>query len=520
MTPNISNNRTSYYESMYAPEDKDQAIVMTPYGKGTVIRTRYPKKKNREKTEETNENDDVIMREIELTDWIRSIQQGNDGDDDENDKDSVPSPPTKSASKKREATTPQKPSTLYTPQEFPSVQPQIGDDVATMYGRGIVTNIRDNDGMLEVRVSSWRLANRDVVKCYLHPRTTKIQVVRPKKVYEMNVWEKVEHAQTLKSQANQFFSSKKYKRALELYAQAVDAVRYVQHKKDSPNTLRADLLVVMITCCNNAATCCIQLQDWDRAIKFGTNGLVLIEALEERAFLNKEGEGPSKIHRTLNQDGISDSQLFGTWQIKSLLVMARGHAEKHDTHDALTQLKKGLEKVSEYKIDGDSMHQQLASQEKQIRKLHGSCIARLKVERKKEKQRAKAMFGSGSGEEKKDEAFSSPINKQQQQQQASSSTTTGVSTSRSKSISSSTSTSSPDAVDDRTNGSNATNRQRQQQLKKQVSFADGSKPGDATTKDGPSFWEEHMEAMIVVGGIALGSALVHFALKGMQSKRR
>mmetsp|Transcript_33111 Transcript_33111/g.51338 ORF Transcript_33111/g.51338 Transcript_33111/m.51338 type:complete len:456 (-) Transcript_33111:336-1703(-) len=448
----------SNYEAMFAHEDKDKAVVSTPYGRGLVIRTRHDKKSS------------VTMREIELTDWLK--------------------PETEKG--------PQRPNTLFSPTDFPSVAPKVGDDVKTTYGRGAVTDIRD-DGILVVRISSWRLAGRSTVTCYISPNDiANVKVVQPHKIYEMNVYEKVEHAQKIKADASAKFAAKSYVEALELYAKAVDTVRYVQHKKDSPNELRADLLVVMITCCNNAATCCMQLQDWDRAQKFGRNALVLLEALHEK-------RGNSKIHALLNRDGLEDSQLFGTWQAKSHILIARGLAEKHDTEEALKHVKKGLEMVTMYKKEGDTMYQQLKSQEKQLRKLHTACKERLKLEKKKAKKAAVKMFTNIS-EEKKD-------SEKEVNQQTTSHAKLGVVEKKIAEVDSpeeippaeldSTTSDSPETESDQPSV-----LARRQEFKKQVSFADGSKPGVE-----PSFWEEHMEALILVAGVALGSALVNLAFR-------
>ena len=94
-----------------------------------------------------------------------------------------------------------------------------------------------------------------------------------------------------------------------MFARAIDAVRYVQHGADSTNELRADLIVVMITCSNNASLCSSKKKDWERAEKFAANSLVLIDALESK-------KDTSKIRKILNNDGIKDSQLFGTWKVK------------------------------------------------------------------------------------------------------------------------------------------------------------------------------------------------------------
>lgn len=256
------------FGSSFVPEDKDQAIVDTPFGKGIVVRTR--------KHGLTSE---FSMREIELVDWTRpQVPKGI-----------------------------QKPHMLYSPAKFPSVKPKIGDEVLTTWGRGKVVEIRDDDPNTHViKLSSWRLAGRSSVMCYVSAND--IEVMRPYRIYDMSIWEKVEHAEHLKHVATKKFNGKDFPGALEIYAKAVDAVRYVQHGKDSTNELRADLLVVMITCSNNAGTCCLHLKNWERAESLGHNALILIDALEERK--------DSKIRKIINADGIGDSQLFGSWKVK------------------------------------------------------------------------------------------------------------------------------------------------------------------------------------------------------------
>lgn len=173
-------------------DEKDQHLVRTPYGRGIVLRTRH--------------NDQI--KEIELIDWTEAKARGNRTNN---------------------------PNMLFSPIEFPSVKPEIGSDVMTQFGRGKVTDFR-KDNIVVVRISSWRLAGRSVVSCYLS--LNKIKVVRPHRLHEMSVYEKIEHAQDLKEKASSKFSNKEYKQALQLYAEAVDAVRYVQHKRDSTNYVR------------------------------------------------------------------------------------------------------------------------------------------------------------------------------------------------------------------------------------------------------------------------------------------
>ena len=146
-------------------------------------------------------------------------------------------------------------------------------------------------------------------------------------------------------------------------------------------------MLVMITCCNNAATCSLFLSRFEDARKFAKNALILIDALYEK-------REKSKILELLYREGMEENKIFGVWKVKSLVLIARGLAESYESEDAISTLKKALGIVTTYKREGESTYQQFVSQEKQIRRLHKTCKQRIIAERKKEKQRAQAFFRS------------------------------------------------------------------------------------------------------------------------------
>jgi tetratricopeptide (TPR) repeat protein len=327
--------------SNYISEDKNQALVVTPYGRGLVLRS---------------SRDDGI-REVQLTEWeMASSRRG--------------VPPN---------------AMLYTHQNFPSVKPLNGDHVTCQWGRGVIQAIR-KDGTIVVELSSWRLANRSQVKCYLEPSA--VQVVRKKTKSEMDVFERVELANEYKALANKQFAQKLYEPAVLTYSKAVDAVRYVQHDANSSNEVRADLIVAMITCSNNAGTCSVHLHKWDQAIKFAKNALVLIDALYP-----KRG---GKIHTILNREGYLDSKIFGEWRVKSYLLMARAQFERKDYDAALETLEGATIILNEF----NGKTSTLLSQEKEVKKLKAHCAREDKAVKKLEKKRARAMFGGGSSPSK------------------------------------------------------------------------------------------------------------------------
>jgi hypothetical protein len=363
----IRGNKYNYGD--HAPEDKHKSLVQTPYGRATVLRTRL------------DEGGSVTMRELELTDWKTAAaheqQQAKEG-----------------VQAKEPSRGPVRPATLFSPKQFPSVPCAVGDDVICLYGRGKVIKVRSEKHQVVVRLSSWRLAGRSTVTCYLS--ITAVQVVRSKKLYEMSVYERVEFAQELKKKTAADFTAKNYSAALQTYASAVDAVRYVQHKSDSSNEVRADLVVLMITCSNNAATCCTKLLHWNEAETFARNTLIIIDALEP-----KKGK---RIHVLLNQSGYTDTKLFGEWRVKSCIIIAKALAEKGDYEEAMEILKTAREVIDKYTaqeyVKQPALNQSvktLMANGKEIKKLHTQCKERRKVERDKEKKRARAMFGGGGG---------------------------------------------------------------------------------------------------------------------------
>jgi tetratricopeptide (TPR) repeat protein len=338
------------------PQDRDQRLVSTPYGRGLVVRS-HPQNG---------------IQDIQLLNW------------DWDDTDTTTTTTTSS----------RQPPMLYSPLSYESVAPMVGDDVLTVYGRGRVIALKPPQTIV-VELTSWRLAQRSTVTCYLDSSTHQVQVVRKKTLHEMNnAWERVQHAQELKKDATRHFGTKNFEKALLIYSKAVDAVRNVQHDVNSTNELRADLVLLMITCCNNAATCCIHLAKYGLAIHFSKNALVLIDALYEKRGM--------KIHSILVKEGLSDAKLFGEYKVKSLLMIAKGLVmeQQGEYADAMDVLKQANEAIAIYAAneeeeDSDSNSTLLLlSQQKQVKRLYATCIQRKKALKRKEKQRAQAMFAS------------------------------------------------------------------------------------------------------------------------------
>jgi tetratricopeptide (TPR) repeat protein len=352
----------------HTSNDQGQLLVQTPFGRGLIVRTRSSKSR----CDESKGH----IKEIRLLDW----EHGS----------------------KNERTTPTRVPMLYTTTNYPSISIQKGMDVSTPYGRGIVKEFvlvrirkrkRDNtyhdEKVLKkyhILLTSWRLEGRSRVVCFLF--SSQIKAVRPKTLLEMDPMERVDFAMKQKQIAGQRFAEKHHEIALRKYAEAIDAVRYVQHTRQNSNECRADLLLVIVTCSNNAGTCCFQLGKFDEAIRFAKNALILLNALY--------GKRGMKIHNILLTDhNLSDSKIFGEWRAKSCLIIARAETSKK-TFDA-AKLREAKIYISEYmNKELNTDQKRLKDIMKEVAKIKNSIITEKQKYFEEEKAKAKKMFCTNS----------------------------------------------------------------------------------------------------------------------------
>jgi len=495
----------------YYNGDKNQLIVQTPYGQGLVVRTR-PKR------------DNSSMKEIRLLEWQSSQSQTKNG----LEKKRVPM--------------------LYTTIDYESVTIKKGDDVITPYGRGVVLEtvivkmrkksknvhkdvIDDDDNntgsdvndapatvtvtvqedirfKYHVLLNSWRLAGRSRVKCYLF--SNQVKVVRTKTLSEMDPNERIDYAKKQKQIANKSFVQKNYNTALHLYAEAVDAVRYIQHTPNNSNECRADLLVVIVTCSNNAATCCIQLQKYEEAQRFAKNALILLNAL-----FDKQG---MKIHAVLLKDHkLTDARLFGEWRGKSGLIIAKTLAKKEMYDEAIECVRHAKEYIMAYITpNGDEKEKELKRMLKEIVKLQKTVIEYRKVIRQKERARAKKMFAS---EEAQNDNASAKNQASENYPSGQSSNMKADDKNNPKRNGSIKEVSTAKAESPKDSGGNSdSDKQEPVKLVKRVSFAEELEErhiledSDFEDDEEEPWYEEHKEAIVLLA--LSGLAFLAFGLRG------
>jgi len=254
-----------------------------------------------------------------------------------------------------------------------SLEATVGAHVAVSLGtfslQGTICELSDTHA--SVLVTNWRLRGRSRVR--LHVCREQLQVLPTPP--PLDAWGRVEHAQRIKRQANVHFANKDYAAALALYQQAVQTISHVNHTPASPNELRADLVVVLITCCNNAGMCATHLGKWSSMERLVYQGLLIGDALYQK-------RGKSKILQVLIREGTPESKILGDWRCKSLLLHARALVELSDADLALKILQRAQSICDEFQT----------SHGKQIRKWTYAAQVKRRELRLKEKERAQAMF--------------------------------------------------------------------------------------------------------------------------------
>jgi hypothetical protein len=127
-----------------------------------------------------------------------------------------------------------------------------------------------------VRLSSWRLAGRSTVTCYLS--ITAVEVVRSK-LYEMSVYERVRFAQNSRRKPPTLPPRITVRREHVRFRRRRGAVRATQI--DSSNEVRADLVVLAITTVIMRLLA-VQLLHWNEGGNLARNTLIIIDALEPK----------------------------------------------------------------------------------------------------------------------------------------------------------------------------------------------------------------------------------------------
>lgn len=282
--------------------------------------------------------------------------------------------------------------------QLPDLDASLGDTVRCLYGTGRVVEIRPAKQQVVVRLHSWELATaHNQVTCYLNMRS--VTVVGAKKVHAMTAEERIEYAQSIKVQAEQAVAAKDFTGALEIYQTVLQDLEYDNLSPSAKSSkVKADLVLLQITCSNNAATCCSQLQHYEEASKFAAQALKLLE--------NVAQQRSKRVHKLLNDAGYTDAKLLGDWKVKALLVVAKNLVLTLQMEEASKVLATARQVIAQYSSSTttasgtdnnvSAVQRNLALSDKQARKLERACDKSIKAQLKTAKKQQRKVFGARS----------------------------------------------------------------------------------------------------------------------------
>jgi len=299
---------------------------------------------------------------------------------------------------------------------------EVGGQVLTLFGRGRILQVRSTQ--VKVHILPWKLANGESKVFASIPNDQVLCVLSKCRASGMDLAQKREYVQALKRAAVAQGQARRYGCALDLYRKTIAVVTALLQEtrpgadaagsdsstsKQKHSAERADWLVTVVRCSNNAAAICLQLDLFEDCMSLTRNAMLVLDALqgEQRpSFPGPPTDTAMALQLAIDKTDSNSSceekksaaspqqvgqvRLFGECKIQSLLYMAaallkveQASACKKTCEQAQTILKQysGREYLerSEYK----STLKRLVSLQKQIKAL--------------KKQARQAMKGKASG---------------------------------------------------------------------------------------------------------------------------
>jgi IQ calmodulin-binding motif len=266
-------------------------------------------------------------------------------------------------------------SRLVTFENYPSIEPEIGSEVVLTcfhssmndtLQRGRVVNLRPNARQAVVRLVTWRLVRQtppitvtisskrskeggaftelskkryyptvSFVTCYLGYES--IQVVSPKSVEDMNAYETLLYVYERQHLAYEQYVARHYATCCDLYESAITAIRSLLFDKQlsEAQTVRGNLILTQIRCCNQAAICCLHMSNYQGVIGHAMSALKMLRAMEKKremsyalssnassSGLSSECEPATDQQERRQLDRLcGELRVFGVWRIKAMQLL-------------------------------------------------------------------------------------------------------------------------------------------------------------------------------------------------------
>jgi len=280
-------------------------------------------------------------------------------------------------------------STMTTCRRYPSIEPRVGSEVVVTdwlrrlepngaycqeLQHGRVIEVRPEQRQAVVRLVSWQLmqqtSNRgsapSFVTCTLS--YSGIQVLAPKPMKRMSVYEKVLYVHERKTMALQLYAKREWKAALEFFEQTLPAIRSLLYRHTaSVRTVRANLILTKIKCCNLASTCCWNLEDWTGVAQHSLHALRLLHTLEVKGRLH-DSEDPSLVKTNELEEG--EVRVFGSWRVKALSILSQALMKMKEWEPAKQVLQQAHKIVLKYTKELQGTSRRSRDQKKRLKQLY------------------------------------------------------------------------------------------------------------------------------------------------------
>lgn len=191
-----------------------------------------------------------------------------------------------------------------------------------------------------------------------------------------------------KQEAGELFKSGDNEGARTKYLEAVEQLQYVGD--DLTNEQKAKVFEQSVLINNNIALCCLRLKNFNNAVAFGRNALLLINTLEERI-------PHALVWQALVSEGMTLDKYHKEWKKKSYFLVGKAELGQSNYQAALDNLRAALAL-----IQNDPAHVKGSDELKQ---LITQATTKLSAEKKKEKATWSKAFEKG----KKEEMYSDPV---------------------------------------------------------------------------------------------------------------
>jgi len=219
--------------------------------------------------------------------------------------------------------------------------------VMSNYGIGQLNKKRKSDGICEVSLVDWTLANGknptlyckldNIQKFNAGDRMITKETTIVKEDPRERIKKLITDAIASKEKATSLFKQEKFEEAKEEYIKAIQVTQYLGD--DIDNDDRATLFEFTVPCHNNVALCCINLKKYEEGVLFAKNSLTMVKAMEARV-------PDSLVWQCLLKRGMTEEKVFIETKKKSLFLMGKGNLLKKNYEDAIVQLEEALSLIA------------------------------------------------------------------------------------------------------------------------------------------------------------------------------